>query len=72
MSRWKTPEERLISSLKDPKAGIRDHLSFLRSVKRELKRQPHKTIGAKRLEQGPKNTKRNGQTKKCNKEDKKT
>ena len=39
-----------------------------------VKRQPHKTIGQKRLQSGPgtQNTKRNGRTKKCNKDDKKT
>ena len=67
--RWKTPEERLIRSLKDPKAGIKDHLSFLRSLKRDLKRQrkctPHPDATKSR-------TTRKGVKKKknCNKDDK--
>ena len=36
--RRKTSQERVIGSLKDPKAGIKDHLYFLRNLKRDLKK----------------------------------
>ena len=66
MSR-RTQQEKVISSLKDQKTGIKDHLSFLRSLKRELKWKPHNLIGQKRLD-----TMKSGQIKKCIKDDKKS
>jgi|TARA_B100001939_G_scaffold165021_1_gene142291 hypothetical protein len=35
--RLRTTEEKLIGSLKDPKTGIRDHLTYLTRLKKELK-----------------------------------
>ena len=63
----KTSQEKAIGSLRDQRTGIKDHLSFLRSLKRELKRKPHNLIGEKRLDQL-----KSGQIKKCNKNNKKT
>jgi hypothetical protein len=37
-------ELKVIGSLKDPKVGIRDHLYFLRSLKRELQYTPKKDL----------------------------
>jgi hypothetical protein len=63
----RTQQEKAIGSLRDQRTGIKDHLSFLRSLKRELKWKPHNLIGEKRLE-----SMKNGQIKKCIKNNKKT